>query len=78
MSKCLNCFATPVCSAYNGHHGVSDEACKLVEEKFTSTNTGSPKCEQCIHWNTEHGHHETECYSCKRYHVDMFTLRASA
>ena len=51
---------------------------KLVEENGSSHNTGSPKCEQCIHWNVEHGHHETECYSCKRYHVDMFTQRAGA
>ena len=50
----------------------------LAESTNSSHNTGSPKCEQCIHWNVEHGHHETECYSCKRYHVDMFTLRAGA
>jgi hypothetical protein len=36
------------------------------------------KCEQCIHWNVEQGHHETECYNCKRFHVDMFTPRAGA
>lgn len=53
-------------------------ALDTAEALKPSHNTGSPKCEQCIHWNVEHGHHEIECYSCKRYHVDLFTLRAGA
>jgi len=39
------------------------------------TNTDIQKCDRCIYWDIEHGHHEIDCYSCKRYHIDMFTLR---
>ena len=55
MSKCSNGVATPVCSAYNGHYAVSDADCKLVEEKFTSTNTARDEifsvspCDYCIY-----------------------------
>lgn len=51
---------------------------ELVEEKFTSTNTGSPKCEQCKHFDLSQGVYTVECYSCKRYCGDLFTHRAGA
>jgi len=46
-----------------------------VKNLTASTSTNIQKCDQCIHWNAERGHHEIDCYSCKRYHIDMFTLR---
>ena len=51
---------------------------KAEVEKFTSTNTGSPKCEQCEHYDISQGVYTVECYSCKRYCGDLFTLRAGA
>ena len=44
----------------------------------TSTNIGSPKCEQCEHYDISQGVYTVECYSCKRYCGDLFTLRAGA
>ena len=43
-----------------------------------SHNTGSPKCEQCENFDLSKGQYTIECYSCKRYYGDMFTLRAGA
>ena len=51
---------------------------KKVESLPPSHNTGSPKCEQCEHYDISQGVYTVECYSCKRYHVDMFTQRAGA
>ena len=53
-------------------------ALEAMVEKFTSTNTGSPKCEQCEHYDISQGVYTVECYSCKRYCGDLFTLRAGA
>ena len=36
------------------------------------------ECEQCEHYDISQGVYTVECYSCKRYHVDMFTQRAGA
>ena len=41
-------------------------------------NTGSPKCEHCENFDLPNGQYTIECYSCKRYYGDLFTLRASA
>jgi len=52
-------------------------AIKNMEAQNTPTNTGSPKCEQCEHFDISQGVYTVECYSCKRYCGDMFTLRAA-
>jgi hypothetical protein len=44
----------------------------------TAHNTSSPKCEQCEHFDLSQSVYTVECYSCKRYFGDLFTLRAGA
>jgi hypothetical protein len=53
-------------------------ALKSKVAEITSHNTGSPKCEQCEHFDLSQKVYTVECYSCKRYCGDLFTLRASA
>ena len=70
-----------------------EEYCRIAEERIhalkspaqgtaeichTAPNTGSPKCEQCEHYDISQGVYTVECYSCKRYCGDLFTLRAGA
>lgn len=65
-------------------HGLSvhlrceEKPLPLVVVENTSTNTGSPKCEQCEHFDLSKSVYAVECYSCKRFCGDLFTLRASA
>jgi hypothetical protein len=41
-----------------------------------STNTGSPKCEQCKHYHATQC--SEKCQACSHFNIDMFTLRAGA
>jgi len=50
------------------------EAAKAAEALKPSHN----KCEQCEHYDISQGVYTVECYSCKRYCGDMFTLRVGA
>lgn len=65
------------CNAGAGHK--RERASKAKESAPSApTNTGSPKCEQCEHFDISQGVYTIECYSCNRYCGDLFTLRAGA
>jgi hypothetical protein len=51
---------------------------KRIVHMPQADNTGRPKCDQCEYFDISKKQYNIECYSCKWYHGDMFTLRASA
>jgi len=69
------CQIAPECNATFQCDG---ERPKCFGGANTSTNTGSQKCEQCVHFDLSQNVYTVECYSCKRYYGDLFTLRAGA
>lgn len=48
----------------------------IMEENGSSHNTGSPKCEQCEHYNNESL--ADICSGCSHFYISRFTLRAGA
>jgi hypothetical protein len=54
-----------------------DSLCRTIVAKVQSF--GPPEyCEQCEHFDLSRKVYSVECYSCKQYYGDLFTLRARA
>jgi hypothetical protein len=40
--------------------------------KYVAAKAVEQVCSMCRHWIREKTQHEVECFSCKRYHPDLF------